>query len=474
MTSASSPVRLRLHGAGVRYAGRTTPALADVDLAVAAGERVGITGRTGAGKSTLALLAAGFIPRVVRATTSGSAAIDDIDATSATDPSALLGHVGVVFATPANQLSGSKPTVRSELAFGLENLGVPRVDMDPRIDRVMARLGIAHLADREPFALSGGEQQRVAIASIVVMGPGLLVLDEPTAQLDPEGTAATGLLLRELAADGAAILCTEHDREILAAMDRVVALDAGRLVEPGRARPASVPADVPIVAPSDRAVPTVEIDGVAYRYPGGVEALRGVTLRVEPGEAVAIVGPNGSGKTTMAKHLNGLLRPDAGEVRLDGRSIGGDRVDRLAADVGFVFQDPADQLFERSVEREVAFGPRNLGFDAARIAALVDGAIEAVGLADERATNPYDLDPSRRRLVGLASVLAMDPAILVLDEPTTGQDPDGVERVAAIIRAWTGAGRTAIAITHDLEFAAAAFGRVVALRDGLVVADGPT
>ncbi len=170
MTTERREPRLRLQGAGVRYAGRSTPALADVDLTVAAGERVGVTGRTGAGKSTLALLAAGFIPRVVRATISGTTTVDGIDASGATDTAALLGRVGIVFGTPANQLSASKPTVRDELAFGLENLGVPRGEMDARIDGVLERLGIAHLAEREPFALSGGEQQRVAIASIVVMG----------------------------------------------------------------------------------------------------------------------------------------------------------------------------------------------------------------------------------------------------------------------------------------------------------------
>ncbi len=445
-----------------------------MDLTVAAGERVGVTGRTGAGKSTLALLVGGFIPRVVRAATSGTTTIDGIDVSDGTEPAALLGRVGIVFGTPANQLSASKPTVRDELAFGLENLGVPRDEMDDRIDGVLDRLGIAHLAEREPFALSGGEQQRVAIASIVVMDPGLLVLDEPTAQLDPDGTAEVGRLLGDLAADGTAILCAEHDHGILGGLDRVVVLDGGRLVDAPwvAATPMVVDLRLAGLADAERPVPTVEVDDVVHRYPGGIEAVRGVSLRIEPGEAVAIVGPNGSGKTTLAKHLNGLLRPAIGEVRLDGRSTAGDRVDRLAADVGFVFQDPGDQLFERSVEREVAFGPRNLGFDDARTAALVSGAIEAVGLADERRTNPYDLDPSRRKLVGLASVLAMDPAILVLDEPTTGQDPDGVARVAGIIRAWTAAGRTAIAITHDLGFAATAFGRIVRLRDGSVVADG--
>ncbi len=471
--TTDATVRLRLEGAGVRYAGRPSPALADVDLMVASGERVGLTGRTGAGKSTLALLAAGFIPRVVRATTSGSTRIDGIDASDATDAAALLGHVGIVFGTPANQLSASKPTVRDELAFGLENLGVPRGAMDVRIDAVLGRLGIAHLADREPFALSGGEQQRVAIASIVVMGPGLLVLDEPTAQLDPDGTTEVGALLSDLAADGTAILCAEHDRGILQSMDRVTILDGGRVVGAGSATPMPAAIEVRLDAQADRPVPAIEVEGLAHRYPGGIDALRGIFLRIEPGESIAIVGPNGSGKTTLAKHLNGLLRPAAGEVRLGGRSIAGDRVDRLAADVGFVFQDPGDQLFERSVEREVAFGPRNLGFDAARTASLVSSAIEAVGLGEDRGTNPYDLDPSRRKLVGLASVLAMDPAILVLDEPTTGQDPDGVARVAAIIRAWTATGRTAIAITHDPAFAASAFGRIVALRDGQVVTDGP-
>ena len=182
---------IRLVGAGVRYPGRREPSLADIDLTVEPGERVGVTGRTGAGKSTLAFLAGGFIPRVVRGTVSGEASIDDVPATT-TDPGALLGKVGIVFSTPANQLSASKQTVREELAFGLENLGIARAEMDVRIDAVLSRLGIAHLAEREPFALSGGEQQRVAIASIVAMGTKVLVLDEPTAQLDPAGTQPVG------------------------------------------------------------------------------------------------------------------------------------------------------------------------------------------------------------------------------------------------------------------------------------------
>jgi energy-coupling factor transport system ATP-binding protein len=227
-------------------------------------------------------------------------------------------------------------------------------------------------------------------------------------------------------------------------------------------------------APSvDRATPALEIRGLVHRYPGGVEALRGVDLAIGPGEAVAIVGQNGSGKTTLAKHLDGLLRPDAGTVLLDGADIAGRPVHELARDVGFVFQDPDDQLFNRSVEREVAFGPRNLGVPGARIPDVVDRALRLAGLEDVRATNPYDLGLSTRKLVALASVLAMEPPILVLDEPTTGQDGPGIERIGAIVEALRAAGRTVVAITHDMEFAARHFRRIVVMRAGQVVADGP-
>lgn len=530
-----SSTGLDLRGVGVRYPGRREPVLVDVDLQVRPGQRVGIAGRTGAGKSTLALAAGGFIPRVVRATLDGTVTIDGVAATErAAD--ALLGRVGIVFSTPANQLSASKQTVREELAFGLENLGVAREAMDARIDAVLARLGIAHLAEREPFALSGGEQQRVAIASIVTMGTSVLVLDEPTAQLDPAGTADVAALLDELAAGGTAILCAEHDPSVLGRMDVVTLLEGGRVVavgppgvalgtaamhavglpapslvalaeagglDPAHAfdeaaiadglrratRDAMHGADAPSTdAPTSRAAGTPSVGWAAvtgrlgatltmvdlvHRYPNGVEAVRGVSLTFRPGEAVAILGQNGSGKTTLVKHAIGLLRPAEGEVLIDGANVGGRRVDELAAVVGFVFQNPDDQLFERSVEREVGFGPRNMGTAAELTTRLVASALEAVGLAGQRATNPFDLDLSQRKLVALASVLATDPAIVVLDEPTAGQDADGVARVGDVVRALRDAGRTVIAITHDMEFAATRFDRVVVMRRGEVVADGP-
>ena len=228
---------LAIDGLVVRYPGRRTPALDGVSLSVLPGEMLAVAGRNGAGKSTLALGAAGFIPRVVRASTGGAVRVAGADALTA-PAAALLGRVGIVFSTPSNQLSRSKPSVREELAFGLENLGVPREEMDARIDGTLAELGIAHLAGRLPTALSGGEQQRVAIAAVLCMGPGILVLDEPTAQLDPAATAAVSDLLAGRARAGTAIVVTEHKAAVLGRAARCAILDAGRVVvedEPGRA-----------------------------------------------------------------------------------------------------------------------------------------------------------------------------------------------------------------------------------------------
>ncbi len=533
---------LALEALEVRYHGRRTPALAGIDLQVDPGEMVGVAGRNGAGKSTLALAAAAFIPRVVKARIGGRVVVAGrpVAETTARD---LLDEVGIVFSTPSNQLSGSKLTVREELAFGLENLGVARAEMDGRIDATLDALGIGHLAERLPMALSGGEQQRVAIAAILCMGPRLLVLDEPTAQLDPGGTRAVADLLAGRAAAGTAVVVTEHKAAVLASAARCLVLDGGQaagIATPGVAlgptlggragvavpvvaalaaalglppaealdldavatairaggqerlagartamseRPAAArtglaapPLDES-VAPwepvRDQPAAGIEIVGLCHAYPGGTEALRGVDLAIAPGEAVAVVGQNGSGKTTLAKHLVRILEPASGSVRVAGRDLAGRTIADVARTVGFVFQDPDRQLFSRSVEREVAFGPRNLGIGDADAARLVAQALAAAGLADRASENPFDLGLSDRKLVALASVLAMDPAILVLDEPTTGQDGPGIARIGALVDAWTATGRTVVAITHDMEFAARHFGRIVVMRGGLVVAEGP-
>jgi energy-coupling factor transport system ATP-binding protein len=216
----------------------------------------------------------------------------------------------------------------------------------------------------------------------------------------------------------------------------------------------------------------IEIEGLVHVYPDGTRAVDGVDLRVEAGERVAIVGQNGSGKSTLVRHLNGLLRPTAGRVLIDGVDAAGQRVAHLAAKVGLVFQDPDRQIFAGRVRAEVAFGPANLGGKGAAVTGAVERALEAVGLTDARDTNPYDLGYSRRKLLALASVLAMDTPVLVLDEPTTGQDAAGIARVARVVAEVSAAGRTVIAISHDMRFVAETFARVVVMRAGRIVLDG--
>lgn len=215
------------------------------------------------------------------------------------------------------------------------------------------------------------------------------------------------------------------------------------------------------------------VEGLVHVYAEGhVRALDGVDLRVSSGERVALIGQNGSGKTTLVRHLNGLLRPTAGSVTVDGTDAARLTVAQLAARVGLTFQDPDRQIFAGSVRAEVEFGPRNLGRSGGELAAAAGDALESTGLGGEERTNPYDLGGSRRKLLALASVLAMRTPVLVLDEPTTGQDARGVERVRAIVEAVAAEGRTVIAISHDMRFVAEAFERVVVMRAGKVALDG--
>ena len=216
----------------------------------------------------------------------------------------------------------------------------------------------------------------------------------------------------------------------------------------------------------------IAVERVAYTYPGGVRALDGIDLVVGAGETLAIIGQNGSGKSTLVRQLNGLLRPNEGRVLLDGSEVGKRHVAELARLVGLAFQDPDRQIFAGTVRAEVSFGPRNLGLRGAELDRRVAEALDSVGLAGSAGENPYDLGYSRRKLLAIASVLAMRTPIVVLDEPTTGQDLRGVARVRAIVGALAGEGRTVITISHDMRFVAETFGRVVAMRAGRVVLDG--
>jgi energy-coupling factor transport system ATP-binding protein len=232
----------------------------------------------------------------------------------------------------------------------------------------------------------------------------------------------------------------------------------------GRARPDH---------PRDPDHPAIQVTDAGFVYPDGTRALSGVSLTIRTGERVAIIGQNGSGKSTLVRLFNGLLTPTEGRVAIEGRDTAGRHVAELAARVGLAFQNPDRQIFAGRVRQELAFGPRNLGLRGRALEEAVSGALAAVGLADEGATNPYDLGYSRRKLLSIASILAMQTPIVVLDEPTTGQDARGVDRVAAVVASLAAAGRTVVAITHDMGFAAGCFERIVVLRAGRTILDGP-
>ena len=217
----------------------------------------------------------------------------------------------------------------------------------------------------------------------------------------------------------------------------------------------------------------IEIESVSFTYPTGVSALRDVSTSIGSGEAVAIIGQNGAGKTTLVKHLNGLLKPTSGRATIGEWDTRDHSTAKLAARVGYVFQNPDEQLFQQTVRAEIMFGPKNLGWAAARVAAETEAALTRVGLADLATKHPYDLTPGQRKRVALASVLAMDTPIVVLDEPTTGQDYAGAELIGQIVDEMHRRGQTAIAITHDIDFCAEHFERVIVMAEGRILLDGP-
>ena len=216
----------------------------------------------------------------------------------------------------------------------------------------------------------------------------------------------------------------------------------------------------------------IEIKDLHFTYPTGVEALRGISLKIESGEQVAIIGQNGAGKTTLVKHFNGLLQPTKGRVSIGDWDTTKHSVAKLAKWVGYVFQNPDEQLFSKNVGAEVAFGPRNLGFDAERVETLVKDALALTQLSDKTETNPYDLSATWRKMVALASIISMDTDILVFDEPTTGQDAVHVVRIAGVIAELRRRGKTVITITHDIDFCAENFERVIAMSQGKILLDG--
>ena len=468
-------------------------------------------GPSGSGKSTLALAIAGLIPRDLPAVVGGSLELDGAPV-AGFDRSSLAARVGLVFQDPATQLVMER--VEDDVAFGLETRGWPAERMRGRVPEALAEAGLEGLGRRRSRRLSGGQQQRLALAGVLAALPGVLVLDEPTANLDPPGAAAFLARVAEIRrARTTTVVLIEHRVEQAWTMaDIVLALDGrGRpidvgppgevatrsarrmhqagiwlpaAVDPGAAEPARSPRPSPLghidhpraivtdMGPSlapDRAYPATAIDArnLAFAYEPGRPVLRGMSLAIQPGERVALVGPNGGGKSTLARLLVGLLRPTGGQVRLGGDDPARLPAAELARRAAYVFQEPERQFLAERVRDEIELG-LDVGARQRAASLLAD-----LGLPLERfgRRSPFRLSGGEARRLSLAIALVRDPAVLVLDEPTFGQDRANYDGLLEILAGHLGTGATLIAATHDERFVADVADRVITMADGRITAD---
>jgi energy-coupling factor transport system ATP-binding protein len=403
-----------------RYPG-AQEALRECSLDLEPGEVVALLGPSGGGKSTLLRALSGLVPHFHGGRFSGRVEIAGLD-TRRARPAELAGTVATLFQDPEDQVVFTR--VAAEVAFGLENVGTPPAEITLRAAAALDAVGAAHLAERPVAELSGGELQRVCLASVLALEPRLLLLDEPTSQLDPEGAVAAIELARS---SGAAVVVSEQRPErVLEACDRVLFLEDGRIHEGGRLPAAWLPREVHLPLEEPTGATVCRLDDVSFAY-DAVPAVTRASL-----EIVALVGPNGSGKTTLAKLAVGLLEPDSGRVERSGRAC-------------YLSQDPGRYLVRERVDEEVAL---TVGGDLER----ARRALAALGLAGFEERHPRDLSSGERERLALAAVLVAEPDLLVLDEPTRGVDPERKDELSALLRA-EAPGRATLVVTNDLVFA---------------------
>jgi len=478
-----------------RYRERDESAIRNVSFAVEAGKILLVAGASGCGKTTLIRCINGLIPRSYKGELSGRVQLQGQD--MAGMPLARISQVvGTVLQDPERQILGAH--VFTEVAFGLENLGVPREEIVRRVDETLEYLGIAHLKNRETFYLSGGEKQKVAVAGTMVMQPAILLLDEPLASLDPASAEEALLLVRRLADEGKTVVIIEHRVEdvlkinpeqalfmvegevryfgptagLEAAVDyREVKLPARMILAKARHQPPSTYAP-PSLAMTARNQPLVEFRDVGFAYEPETPVLQNINLSIQAGDVIAVLGPNGAGKTTLVKHAIGLLKPKQGQVLLEGVDTHQLSVAQIAHTIGYVFQSPSHMLFAPNVREELAFGPKNLGFDQPSIERNVTEALDILNLKGLEGYPPLGLSFGQQKRVSIGAILAMRSSVLVMDEPTAGQD---YKNYMAFMNAILGLPNFAaiLFITHDLDLAVCYANRVILVHEGTIAADGP-
>ncbi len=515
---------IRIEGLTFYYSDTTHPALKNINLKVGEGEFILVAGPSGGGKSSLGRCLNGLIPHFYGGKIYGRVLVDGMN-TLEHSTKELATKVGFVFQDPESQLVSLD--VEREIAFGLENLGFPRDLIAKRVEESLDTLGIAHLRYRQLIELSGGEKQKVAIASVLALHPSILILDEPTSELDPKGAEEVLSIITRLNDElGLTVVLIEHrlDR-VLQYADRLIVLNDGmvaidgevrdvmtnryaelsrigigvppmiRLVQELRDRGVRIDR-VPLSIKEGRAIlrkafentmpiqdtsggngqeiasPLVEVKRLWYTYPSGLLALRNINLKIGESEFTTIMGRNASGKTTLAKHFNRLLVPTKGRIRVSGLDTREATVAELARKVGFVFQNPNDHLLADTVYDEIAFTLKNLGFSRGEIELRTAEMLERFHLNEYKNHYPRSLSGGEKQRVALASVLATKPKVLILDEPTRGMDYRLKSELMRFLNEYRAEGNTVILVTHDVEIVAEYADRVILLSEGRVIVDG--
>lgn len=520
---------IALESVSFSYEGNERPVMRDLSLRFRKGEVTAILGRTGAGKTTMIYTLGGVIPNYIKGDFRGDVTIDGLN----TRDNALYEiaqHAGLVMDDPEAHIVSF--TVWEDVAFGPCNLGLPEDDIRQRIEFSLKATRLDGMRERNPYNLSGGEKQSLTIAGLLAMRPSILVLDEPTSMLDPLGRERVREILKALNEKyNITIVLSDYDCErIVGLAQRLIVLDEGQVVLDGPCRAVmqniealekagvhapdvtrvaadlkrrglwtdDLPLDVqealdgmgklmskrlprlhPItIEPTERAngrQPLVHVERLSHVYPGGVEALANISLDIYPGEYVALIGQNGSGKTTLAKHMSALLRPSNRDARIivGGLDLRRSSQSKVARKVGYVFQIPEHQIFCATVREEIGFGLRNLGMSDDQAGPIVERFIDKIELRGHEDDLLFSLNRGKKFRVVLASVLAMDPELVIVDEPTTGQDWNDSVHVCEILNDLRNQGKTIIMITHEMSLVASFSTRVLAMYQGRVLLDGP-
>lgn len=516
-----------------RYPSATELCVKNVSLTVEKGKFIVLMGATGAGKTTLSLCLNGLIPQLLEGELTGQIIVagHDVRKTAVQSLSRVL---GLVLQDPETQIIGR--TVEEDTAFGPRNFLVPLEEIKWRVNQALEMVRLQGYNERLTEELSGGEKQRLAIAGVLVMKPEILVLDEPTSELDPVGRSEIYETLDYLRRkEDLTILLVEHSSEdVIMKADEVVVLNEGIVVWRGipaqlfrnipllikwgiKPLPISqigwyfyekgfisfdeIPLDISSTEALIRAMLpkyerqaqeqrqnkdglskhelylsgkgiAVQVSDLFHQYSSGQTALRGINVTIEAGEFVALIGQNGAGKTTLAKHFNGLLKPTSGEVVVWGMSTLKYDTSDLSKTIGYVFQNPDHQIFSATVEKELEFGLKNAGLKGEAIKDRVEQVLKYTGLERYRKIHPFSLSKGERQMIAVASILVLEPKLLIIDEPTTGSDWSGVQSMMTLIRKLNVAGTTIIMISHDMDLVAQYAKRVIVLKHGVILLEG--